>query len=173
MTNVIAIAAGGYHSLALKADGTVAAWGSSSHGQSTVPLGLAGVVALAAGTRHSLALKTNGTLVSWGDNANGQTSLPLNLTNLIGIAGGERHTLVLAAGTTPVPRILRAGWQQNRFSVVVQTLHRHDYALQYQDDFGAGNWNVAAVSNGNGGLRMVQDNSGNAARRFYRVHYLP
>ena len=47
------IAAGGLHNLALRADGTVVAWGDNWHGQSTVPGGLTGVVALAAGDRHS------------------------------------------------------------------------------------------------------------------------
>ena len=36
-TNVVAIAGGGGHSLALRADGTVVAWGNNYFGQSTVP----------------------------------------------------------------------------------------------------------------------------------------
>ncbi len=53
---VPAIAAGGAHSLALKSDGTVVAWGDNSAGQRSVPSGLSGVTALAAGGFHSLAL---------------------------------------------------------------------------------------------------------------------
>ena len=52
----IAIAAGGYHSLALKPDGTVAAWGDGAAGQTNVPTGLGSVAAIAAGYYHSLAL---------------------------------------------------------------------------------------------------------------------
>ena len=50
------IAAGSYHTLALKADGTVTAWGSDDSGESTVPAGLGGVNAVGAGNSHSLAL---------------------------------------------------------------------------------------------------------------------
>jgi hypothetical protein len=51
---VTAIAAGTNHSLALKSDGTVVAWGDNDSGQATVPAGLSGVVAIAAGYEHSL-----------------------------------------------------------------------------------------------------------------------
>ncbi|HWI56975.1 MAG TPA: RCC1 domain-containing protein, partial [Bacillota bacterium] len=36
-TNVIAVAGGGYHSLALQADGSVLAWGYNNYGQTTIP----------------------------------------------------------------------------------------------------------------------------------------
>src|SRR5438477_11824818 len=38
LTNVVAVAAGPYHSLALKAEGTVVAWGSYWNGGSYVPV---------------------------------------------------------------------------------------------------------------------------------------
>jgi alpha-tubulin suppressor-like RCC1 family protein len=80
---VVAIAAGYSHSLALKADGTVMAWGYNSSGQLgdgttmqrlspvAVP-GLTAVVAIAAANRHALALKFDGTVMAWGDNSSGQ-----------------------------------------------------------------------------------------------------
>lgn len=49
LTAVTAIAAGYYHSLALKSDGTVVAWGDNASGQTTIPAGLSGVTAIAAG----------------------------------------------------------------------------------------------------------------------------
>ena len=55
-TRFTRIAAGTYHSLALKMDGTVVAWGNNLSGQTRVPGGLDGVVAIAAGFTHSLAL---------------------------------------------------------------------------------------------------------------------
>ena len=56
----MAIAAGTSHSLALRRDGTVVAWGCGSgadpNGQCSVPRGLSPVMAIAAGPSHSLAL---------------------------------------------------------------------------------------------------------------------
>jgi alpha-tubulin suppressor-like RCC1 family protein len=88
---VVAIAAGGYHSLALCSDGTVAAWGRNNAGQlgnnttnnSAVPVAVntdsgvsalfsKAVVAIAAGGVHSLALCSDGTLDAWGLNNYGQ-----------------------------------------------------------------------------------------------------
>ena len=57
LTGVVAIAAGRWHTVALKADGTVVAWGWNLEGQTDVPAGLTGVVAIAAGSRHTVALK--------------------------------------------------------------------------------------------------------------------
>ncbi|MGD0262559.1 MAG: hypothetical protein ABSD29_22575 [Verrucomicrobiota bacterium] len=68
LTNVIAIACY-QESLALKADGTVAAWGdvNSSYGETNVPTGMSNVVAIAAArSPHSLALKSDGTVAAWG-----------------------------------------------------------------------------------------------------------
>jgi hypothetical protein len=53
---VVAISAGANHSLALKADGTVVAWGSNIKAQTFVPAGLSGVIAISAGWDFSLAL---------------------------------------------------------------------------------------------------------------------
>lgn len=87
MTNVIAVAAGDDHSLALKADGTVWAWGANSDGQlgdgtptmrlSAVQVpGLSGVTSIEAGGNFSLALQsegaTAGILWAWGGNAYSQ-----------------------------------------------------------------------------------------------------
>ena len=59
LSDVTAMAAGYWHSLALKSDGTVVAWGSNFYGQTSVPAGLSGVTAIAAGYYHSLALVTD------------------------------------------------------------------------------------------------------------------
>ena len=82
LSNIVAIAAGGNHSLALKADGTVAAWGQNVDGegffagQSVVPSSLSNVIAIAAGDYHSLALKADGSVTAWGDNSQGQCAVP-------------------------------------------------------------------------------------------------
>ncbi|MEK7685682.1 MAG: hypothetical protein AAB466_09695, partial [Verrucomicrobiota bacterium] len=53
LSNVVAVAAGGFHSLALTAEGRVMAWGNNEYGKTTVPSGLSNVVAVAAGGFHS------------------------------------------------------------------------------------------------------------------------
>lgn len=57
LTNVVGIATGNAHNLALRSDGTVVAWGDNSSNQTNVPAGLSNVVAIAAGQETSLALK--------------------------------------------------------------------------------------------------------------------
>ena len=67
LSDVTAIAAGEYHSLALKKDGSVVAWGQNKNGECNVPENLHDVVAISAGNGQSLALKKDGTLVAWGE----------------------------------------------------------------------------------------------------------
>ncbi|MFA6546133.1 MAG: cohesin domain-containing protein, partial [Limisphaerales bacterium] len=102
LSNVMAIAAGANHSLALKSDGTVVAWGDNSVGQSTVPPGLNGVVAVAAGDYHTLALKDDGTVVAWGLNGYGQSTVPAGLSGVAAIAAGDYHSLALKNNGTVV-----------------------------------------------------------------------
>jgi len=81
----IAIACGGNHSLALKNDGMVWAWGWNNNGQlgdsSTLDKHSAvkvkpnfggGIISIAAGYYHSLALKNDNTVWAWGEDALGQ-----------------------------------------------------------------------------------------------------
>jgi alpha-tubulin suppressor-like RCC1 family protein len=112
-----AIAAGSTHTLALKVDGTVWAWGKNDVGQlgdttptmRTTPVavsGLTDVIAIAAGANHSLAIKRDGTVWAWGKNTGGQLGDNSNtnrfapvqvsgLTDIVGIAAGEQHSLAL------------------------------------------------------------------------------
>ncbi|MDR6999281.1 HYR domain-containing protein [Neobacillus niacini] len=129
LNNVIAIAAGEFHNLALLNDGTVLTWGNNEYGQlgdgtntsSNVPVQVLGtggsgflnnVVAIAAGGFHSLALLNDGTVVGWGNNESGQLGdgnntdsdfpVPVSgLTNSITIAGGGDHSLDIQQ--LPVP----------------------------------------------------------------------
>ena len=119
LDGVVAVAAGHSHSLALRSDGTVWAWGGNGYGQlgdgtglmRTIPVqvaGLAGVIAIAAGERHSFAIGANGTLWAWGANEAGQLGdgsdrerlAPVaisSLNGIVAIAGGRAHTLALRA----------------------------------------------------------------------------
>ena len=68
----IAVAGGGRHSLGLKSDGTVVAWGRNDESQCDVPAPNADFVAVAGGGGHSLGLRSDGTIVAWGYNSEGQ-----------------------------------------------------------------------------------------------------
>src|SRR5207248_3095641 len=56
LTNAVAIGAGYSHGLAVKADGTVVAWGDNYYGRTNPPAGLSNVVAVAGGSGFSVAL---------------------------------------------------------------------------------------------------------------------
>jgi alpha-tubulin suppressor-like RCC1 family protein len=107
LNRVVAIAAGGDHTVALKGDGTVVAWGSNSSGQTTVPGGLSDVVAIAAGAYHTVALKSDGTVVAWG--FYGQSAVPGGLGNVVAIAAGGDHTVALKDDGTVV------AWGSNQY----------------------------------------------------------
>src|SRR5262245_32914045 len=108
-SGVTAIAAGGYHTVALKNDGTVVAWGNNDYGQTTVPASAQnGVTAIAAGSFHTVALKNDGSVVAWGWNGFGQvtgTNAPFSataspvtlggqvLSGVTAIAAGGAHTV--------------------------------------------------------------------------------
>ena len=67
----VTVAGGSVHSLGLKADGSVAAWGCGwpgffDFGQCNVPAPNMGFAAVAAGDFHNLGLKTDGSIVAWG-----------------------------------------------------------------------------------------------------------
>lgn len=99
-TNIVAISAAGEHSLALKSDGTVVAWGGNQSSEATVPAGLNTVKAISAGSALSLALKTNSTVVSWG--YYGITNILTGLSNVMAISAGSGHVLALKSDGTVI-----------------------------------------------------------------------
>jgi alpha-tubulin suppressor-like RCC1 family protein len=96
LTNVMAIAAGIGHNLALTGDGTVVAWGNYPTSQINIPpANLPFVTAIAAGANYSVALTTSGSVIAWGDNTYGQTNVPPNLSNVVAIAAGYYDSVAL------------------------------------------------------------------------------
>jgi len=144
LTDVVAIAAGNGHSLALRSDGTVWAWGANSHGQlgndSTTPRdvpvqvhNLAGVVAIAAGHTHSLALASDGTVWAWGnnyagklgDNTTTERHEPVQvhgLTQVVALAGGHQHSFALKSDGT----VWAWGWNTTGQLGDDSTTERHE-----------------------------------------------
>jgi hypothetical protein len=94
-TGFTAVAAGKHHSLGLKQDGSVVAWGYNGEGQCTVPEPNMFFTAVAAGGLHSLGLKQDGSIVAWGWNDYGQCTVPEPNTGFAAIAAGWYHSLGL------------------------------------------------------------------------------
>ena len=114
LTNVIAIAGGWHHSVALKGDGTVTVWGDNNAGQTNVPANLSNVVAIASRSGdHIMALRADGTVVDWGDNSHGENKVPAGLSNVVAISAGGYECLVLEADGTALawgsPGVVPAG----------------------------------------------------------------
>ncbi|MFF5206376.1 RCC1 domain-containing protein [Streptosporangium sp. NPDC000396] len=119
LSNVVAIAAGLYRSLALRSDGTVWAWGSDGNSQlgnggantdSPVPVQVVGtggtgvltnVTAIAGGAFHSLALASGQPVQAWGDNSTGQLgdgNAPNDSPFPVGIRTGVSGLTSIAGG---------------------------------------------------------------------------
>ncbi len=138
---VVSVAAGYFHSLALCADGSLAAWGYNGYGQlgdgstsnSSVPIFVTQtgvlngktVVAMTAGAYHSLALCADGTLAAWGRNYEGQlgngsnsnSHVPVAVNQsdiladktVVAVVAGAQHSLALCADGT------LAAWGRNDY----------------------------------------------------------
>lgn len=72
--DVVAVSAGSYHTVGIRADGRVYAVGANGHGQCDVSH-WRDIVAVAAGSTHTLALRADGTVMATGNNTDGQCKI--------------------------------------------------------------------------------------------------
>jgi hypothetical protein len=105
LSNIVGVACGHGHYLAITSDGTVLSWPVPflyPSGASIVPAGLSNVVAVAGGYSHSLAVGQDGRVAAWGTYmANSQAAfVPSGLSNIIAVAGGDSHSLALKSDGT-------------------------------------------------------------------------
>ena len=94
------VAAGAYHTVGLKSNGTVVAVGSNYYGQCNVT-GWTNIVHVAAGVFHTVGLRADGTVVAVGWNAHGQCNVA-GWTNIVHVAAGTFHTVGLKSDGTVV-----------------------------------------------------------------------
>jgi alpha-tubulin suppressor-like RCC1 family protein len=132
LADIVAVAAGADHGLALKNDGTVWSWGRNSVGQlgdgtatqRAAPvqvLNLTGVIAIAAGGDTSLAVKDDGSVWTWGSDltsigyGNGFVA-PVQVAGLAGVTticmGGS--TFAAAVQTDGMPSGTLWAWGNNQ-----------------------------------------------------------
>jgi alpha-tubulin suppressor-like RCC1 family protein len=124
-TNWKQVSSGGYHTAAIKTDGTLWTWGYNARGElgdSTLVTKSTPVTTFAGGTNwkqvsggdsHTAAIKTDGTLWTWGssayaqigDNTSVTKSTPVTTfaggTNWKQVSAEFRHTSAVFSGTTP------------------------------------------------------------------------
>ncbi|WP_270170223.1 RCC1 domain-containing protein [Paenibacillus sp. SYP-B4298] len=131
LTNIVSIAAGTYHTVALKVDGTVWSWGYNAYGQlgdgtetnSQTPVQvkwgrhpLTSITALDAGDLFTVALDALGTVYSWGFGGfgrlgNGETSNQLTPVTVkrMGGEGILRNVKTLSTGVSHTAAIATDG----------------------------------------------------------------
>lgn len=91
LSGVVAIAAQGAKSIALRQDGTVVSWGVLD-GEA---VGLNGVVSIAAGIHNAVALRHDGSVVAWGASYDNKWKVPAGLRDAVAISAGTDRTVAL------------------------------------------------------------------------------
>jgi alpha-tubulin suppressor-like RCC1 family protein len=135
-SNWISIGAGigGNHTLAIKADGSLWAWGANDYGQlgigntifqsSPVQVGADhDWIGVSSGVYHSLALKANGTLWAWGKNGSGELGTGDTIGHITPIQIGVGNDWVCIASGDIYSAAIKADgtlwlWGDNNYGVL-------------------------------------------------------
>ncbi|MCW1885216.1 choice-of-anchor D domain-containing protein [Luteolibacter flavescens] len=168
---IVQVAGAGDHVVALKSDGTVAAWDSKRDTSVLrIPEGLDNVVAVATGSDHGVALKSDGTVVTW---ATSPSIPPSARTGVVAIAAARYHTLALKSDGTVV------GWGSSSSSspvvtppaglsgvVAISTGPEHSLALKHDGTvvgWGSNYHGQLNLPPGLGGVKAVSAGSNHSA----------
>ncbi|MCP4741877.1 MAG: hypothetical protein GY871_06555, partial [Actinomycetales bacterium] len=100
---VVQVAGGWRHTVAVLADGSVACWGYNAFGQCNVPSGIGTpenpVASVAAGKYHTVAVLADGSVACWGYNTSGQCDVPSGIGTsgnpVASVAAGGSHTVAV------------------------------------------------------------------------------
>ena len=110
------MAAGSFHTVGLKSNGTVVATGQKHRGQCDVS-GWRGIVSLSAGSFHTVGLKSDGTVVATGENTAGQCDVS-GWRGIVSLSVGGSRTVglksdgtVVATGTNGYGQCDVSGWE--------------------------------------------------------------
>jgi alpha-tubulin suppressor-like RCC1 family protein len=112
LANVVAVAAGGYHTCVLLVGGSVQCWGSNGEGQAgnasgADPISAPGPIrtfatvpgiAIAVGGYHSCELMSDGTVMCWGNNRDHELGSGVNSTHTAQLVDNVAGAVAVTAG---------------------------------------------------------------------------
>ena len=129
-TNIVAVEAGLFYEVGLKADGTVVLTDPSLLESSDIA-DWTGIAAIGAGCFHVIGVRMDGTVTAVGDNQYGQCDVD-EWTDVVAVSGGWWHTLGLRSDGT----VLAAG--QNSYGSCDVSDWNHIVAIAAGDGYSVG-----------------------------------
>ena len=109
LDDVVAVAGGRFHSIALRRSGSLVGWGYNADAQLGWETNGTRFVGLAAGANHTLAITEDGAVRAWGNNDYGQTDVPPSTQSALAVAAGDSFSLALLNSGDVV------GWGDNTY----------------------------------------------------------
>jgi alpha-tubulin suppressor-like RCC1 family protein len=174
LTNIVGIAAGFRHMVALDGEGNVTVRSASSSLGEDVPLDATNIVAVAAGYANTLALRADGRIVGWGQQ--GPVSPP-DLSNVTSLWAGDYQAIarVERVGLPPAAGLhLRAvRLNEGQFTVHVETVPGAIYLLESTDSLTDQEWRLQKpLVLGDGTVKLLTGGAPESRQRFFRARLL-